>query len=182
MSAIKRMVGTAIGFAMVMAFTAGILSLVLSLASEQQPGINALGAELRCLAGIPKAGSACMAEKIAALEAERRALEQDRKSLGDVIAAQDFVFTQGAQLKDGVNLVVGTLYRDAATRSGLIRSFCWAVVDNGGLDPRVGLAVLQSDERIEDVTVGAGELALLEMSAGEVDAARAACPFPEMSR
>lgn len=181
MSVIKRMIGTAIGFAMVLAFTAGIIALVLSLASEQLPGIKVVGAELRCIAGFPQAGSECVAQELAALEDERRALEEERERLGDVIAAQNFVFSQGDELKDGVNLVVGTLYADATSQTGLIRSFCWAIIDNGGLDPRVGLAVLHRDGRIEDVAVRADDLALLEMSAGEVHAARTACPFPGVS-
>lgn len=181
MSAIKRMIGTAIGFAMVSLFTAGIIALVLSLASEQMPGIKTLGSELRCIAGFPQAGSTCVAQELAALEDERRALEEERERLGDVIAAQDFVFAQGDELKDGVNLVVGTLYADATNQSGLIRSFCWAIIDNGGLDPRVGLAVLHGDGRIEDVAVQADDLALLDMDASEIHAARSACPFPGVS-
>jgi len=181
MSAIKRMIGTAIGFAMVLAFTAGIVTLVLSLASEQLPGIKTIGAELRCIAGFPEAGSECVAQELAVLENERSALAEERERLGDVIAAQDFVFSQGDELKDGVNLVVGTLYANAARQTGLIRSFCWAIIDNGGLDPRVGLAVLHGDGRIEDVAVRADDLTLLEMSAGDVDAARSACPFPVVS-
>lgn len=181
MTAIKSMIGTAIGFAMVIAFTAGIVALVLSLASDQMPGLKSLGSELRCVAGFPQPGSECVARKLAVLEDERRALDEERERLGDVIAAQSFVFTQGDQLKDGINLVVGTLYSEAASQTGLIRSFCWAIVDSGGLDPRVGLAVLHADGRIEDVAVRAGDLALLEMSAGAVDAARAACPFPGVS-
>ncbi|MEO0697851.1 MAG: hypothetical protein AAFY84_17350 [Pseudomonadota bacterium] len=124
MSAIKRMIGTAIGFAMVLAFTAGIVTLVLSLASEQLPGIKTIGAELRCIAGFPEAGSECVAQELAVLENERSALAEERERLGDVIAAQDFVFSQGDELKDGVNLVVGTLYANAARQTGLIRSFC----------------------------------------------------------
>lgn len=181
MSAIKRMIGTAIGFAMVLAFTAGIIALVLSLASEKLPGIKAIGSELRCISGFPEAGGECVAQELAALEAERRALEEERERLGDVIAAQSFVFSQGDQLKDGVNLVVGTLYADATRQTGLIRSFCWAIIDNGGLDPRVGLAVLRDDGRIEDVAVRADDLALLDMDANEIDVARSSCPFPGVS-
>jgi len=144
---------------------------------ELRDGVSAV----RCVAGFPQPGSECVARKLAALEDERRALDEERERLGDVIAAQSFVFTQGDQLKDGINLVVGTLYADAASRASLIRSFCWAIVDSGGLDPRVGLAVLHGDGRIEDVAVRADDLALLEMSAGEVEAARAACPFPGVS-
>lgn len=106
---------------------------------------------------------------------------EDHERLGDVIAAQSFVFSQGDELKDGVNLVVGTLYADATGQTGLIRSFCWAIIDNGGLDPRLGLAVLHSDGRIEVVAVRADDLALLEMNASDINAARSSCPFPGVS-
>lgn len=181
MSEIRDRIGTAIGVAMTIGFAALILALVLSLAAGQFPALRGFGAELRCLVGLPEDGSACMTRKLAALDAQRRALDEERQRLGDVIAAQSFVFSQGAQLKDGITLVAGTLYQNAAAQTGLIRSFCWAVIDNGGLDPRVGLAVKHGDGRIEELTPDARQRALLEMSASAIDAARTSCPFPEVS-
>lgn len=181
MTAIRHGIGTAIGVAMITGFTGLILALVLSLASEQMPALKNMGAELRCLAGVPAEDSACVRRKIAALNDQRRALEAEKQRLGDVIAAQSFVFTQGDKLADRVNLVVGSLYENAEARAGLIRSFCWAIVDNGGLDPRVGLAVMRGDGRIEMLEAGPADLALLGLSARDVDAARAACPFSEVS-
>lgn len=165
---------------MVIGFTAFLFALVLSLAAQQIPAIGKIGADIRCLAGIPAAGSTCVAERIAALDAQRRAVEEERERLRSAITGQSFVFAQGPQLKDGVSLVVGTLYRDAAAQRGLIRSFCWAIKDSGGLDPRVGLAVKRDDGHVEEVSVGVAELAVLELSASDVDDARALCPFPQV--
>jgi hypothetical protein len=178
MSRIKEALGTVIGVAMVVAFTAFIVALVLSLTSEQLPVIKNIGSELRCLLGIPAADSPCVAETIDALNEQRRVLEEERERLDDVMAGQSFVFTQGKHLKDRVSLVVGTLYMDAAAQTGLIRSFCWIIVDNGGLDPRVGLAVMHGDGRIEELQASPSDLGLLDMSAHDVEAARGACPFP----
>lgn len=180
MNEIKGTIGTGIGVAMIVGFTALILGLVLSLAAEQLPVIKTIGSELRCLTGFPEEGSRCWINKLAALDDQRRALEEEKERLGHVIAAQSFVFTQGVQLKDGVTLVVGTLYQDAAAKRGVIRSFCWIVVDSGGLDPRVGLAVMDGDGSIEDLKPDAADLAQLAMTASDVSTARAACPFPEV--
>lgn len=181
MKAIKNIIGTAIGVTMITGFAALILALVLSLASGQFPALASIGDEVRCLAGLPKDGSACMMRKIAALDDQRRALEEERKRLGDVIAAQSFVFSKGETLRDGLSIAAGTLYEDAASQTGLIRSFCWVIVDNEGLDPRIGLAVMQSDGRIEEITPDPRRLAIIDMSARDADAARAACPFPRVT-
>lgn len=177
---IRNFIGTAIGVTMIVGFAALILALVLSLASGQFPALRKIGAEVRCIAGIPADGSRCMMDRIAALNAQRRALDEERQRLGDVIAAQSFVFTQGEELRDGLNLVVGTLYEDADAQTGLIRSFCWVIVDNSGLDPRVGLAVMREDGRIEELAPDAQQRAQLALSTPEIDAARAACPFPKV--
>ena len=177
----KDMIGTAIGVAMIVSFTSLIFALVLSLASEQMPALKTIGTEIRCLVGVPDENSTCVRKRIAALDSQRRALEAERQQLVDVIAAQDFVFTQGDWLRGGVSLVVGTLYEDAEARSRPIRSFCWAVVDRPGLDPRVGLAVMERDGRVQATPVGSAERLLLGVSAHEVEAARAACPFPGRS-
>jgi hypothetical protein len=181
MNKIKHVIGTAIGVAMVVAFAAFILALVLSLASEQLPAIKTIWTDVRCLAGFPEINSACVREQLAELRLQRLGLEEERERILGIIGAQRLVFTQGKQLKDGISLVVGTLYQDGAAQAGLLRSFCWAIVDNPGLDPRVGLAVKHADGRIKDADIGAAELALLGISGRAASAARAACPFPVTS-
>jgi hypothetical protein len=118
---------------------------------------------------------------MAALDSERRVLEDERQQLVEAIAAQSLVFSQGEQLKDGFSLVTGTLYQDVAARAGLVRSFCWVVIDQPGLDPRVGLATLHGDGWIEPLNVGPADRGVLGLSVSDVDAARAACPFPRVS-
>lgn len=178
MNRFKDMIGTAIGVAMALGFTTFLVALVLALASEQLPAIKSIWVEVRCIAGFPAAGSACVLDQIAALDAQRRDLAQESQRLTGALAAQGFVFTQGEKLKDGFSLVVGTLYRDPARQAGVLRSFCWIIVDNEGLDPRVGLAVMHEDGRTERLDVDATALVQLGMSARAVNAARAACPFP----
>lgn len=180
MNTIKSGLGTAIGVAMVIAFTAFILAMVLSLASEQLPAIRTAGAELRCLLGVPEANSTCVINKMAALEEQRRATKIERKRFMDVMAEQNLVLTQGKKINDRIYLLVGTLYEDTATRTGVIRSFCWASLDIAGIDTRFGLAVMYGDGRITELKPDPADLALLEMSARDVDDARAACPFPRV--
>lgn len=214
MTRLKDFIGTVTGVAMIVCFSALIVWLVLSLASEQMPALKTIGTEIRCLAGFPEDDSACVRRKIAALNDQRRELTKERSDLiaafadqrqeletehqrlidefedqrrameqerNDLISARSFVFRQGKNIRDRVNLIVGTLYEDAAAQTGLIRSFCYIILDEGGLDPRVGLAVKHSDGQIEALSTTAGDLALLEMRAHEVDQARESCPFPPVS-
>lgn len=139
---IKNMIGTAIGVAMVTGFTAFILAMVLTLASEQLPAIKTAGAELQRLLGVPEANSTCVINKMAVLEEQRRAIEKERKRFFEVMAEQNLVFTQGKEIKDYIYLLVGTLYENPVARTGVIRSFCWASLDINGIDTRFGLAVM----------------------------------------
>lgn len=181
MKTIKTFLGTVLGFAMVVTFTMGVSALVLSLAAEQFPEVTSIKATLRCIAGVPDDDSQCVSDLVATLRLEREAIERERQQLSDDIAKQNFVFVEGEKLRDSVSLVVGTLYQDASQQTGLIRSFCWVIVDSGGLDPRVGIAIKHSDGRVEDVALDRADLALLQLNAQDVDAARAACPFPDHS-
>lgn len=171
MRTIRHIAGTAIGFAMAAGFTGAILALVLGLASTQIPALVSFGTELRCLAGIPAEGSACAASMI-------RAANEGRLQAEEALAEQNLVFTQGDAIKDGINLVVGTIYRDAGNRTGVIRSFCWAIVDSGGLDPRVGLAVRDAQGQVTALDPGPDDLTLLDVAPSEIQAARDACPWP----
>lgn len=172
--------GTSVGALMAGAFTGGICLLVLGLAADDIPALEKAKERLLCVVGWAEDGSKCVQDKLAELDAQLQALEDDRQRLAKTIAAQDFVFSQGAAINGGVSLVTGTLYVDASRQSGLIRSFCWAIKDMGGLDPRVGLAVMESDGRLEFLPIGPAELDLLDVSMPDVQAARGACPFPDV--
>lgn len=185
MTAIKTLFGTIIGFLMVVAFTGSIAATVISLAMPDKTALKAAWAELRCLAGYPIAGSDCVQDIVRAANAARseadraRDLAEDaRKAAEDALAKGNLKFEQGPAIKTGVSLVVGTIYLDVAAQSGLVRSFCWAIVDEGGLDPRVGLAVRGADGQIAVLPLSQDNLELLEMDAADLSAALAACPWP----
>ncbi len=181
--------GTAIGFAMVCAFTALVLILVFVMAARQIPELGGLINEARCIAGYPAAGSACAQEQIrqanAAASAAKRQMavaEAAQQAAEDALASGDLEFAQGPELKRGVSLVVGTIYRDAASRTGVVRSFCWAIVDSGGLDPRVGIAIRNATGELTVLDLSDADLALLGLDASEVSAALATCPWPKGTR
>jgi hypothetical protein len=185
MIAIKRMLGTAIGFVMVLVFTGAIAALVLSLALPNKAILKDAIEDLRCLAGYPSAGSTCAQDQIrqadaatAAANRQRAAAEAARQAAEDALVSGDLEFAQGPELKYGVSLVVGTIYQDAVTQSGLVRSFCWAIVDSGGLDPRVGVATRDATGAVTVLDLSDADLALLELDASEVSAALASCPWP----
>lgn len=199
MTAIKRALGTAIGFMMVVAFTGHIAAIVFSLAVPDKTAIREFWEEVRCIAGYPVAGSQCAQDAIrraddavaaanqrrADAEAAQRAAEEAQRvaedalrAAEDALARGDLEFTQGPALKDGVSLVVGTIYLDAASRTGLQRSFCWAIIDEGGLDPRVGLAIRDASGQVSVLPLGDDDIALMELEAAEATAAHASCPWP----
>lgn len=185
MTAIKRVFGTAIGFLMVLAFTGMITAIVISLALPDKTVLRETWQEIRCLAGYPVAGSDCVKAAIRrandAVDAanQRRAnAEAAQRAAEDALARGDLEFTQGPALKDGVSLVVGTIYLDVANRTGLVRSFCWAIIDEGGLDPRVGLAIRDASGQVSILSLSDNDIALMELEPGEAAAAHASCPWP----
>lgn len=200
MTAIKRALGTAIGFMMVMTFTVTIAAIVLSLAVPDKTALREFWEEVRCISGYPVAGTQCAQDAIRraddavaaakkrradaeaaqrAAEEGQRAAEEAQLAAEDALARGDLDFAQGPALKDGISLVVGTIYLDVTNRTGLVRSFCWAIIDSGGLDPRVGLAVRDASGRVSVLALGDDDLALLELEASEAARAHTACPWPK---
>ncbi len=185
MKTIKTALGTAIGFLMVLAFTGTITAIVVSLALPDKTILRNVWEELRCIAGYPEAGSDCVLDAIgraqdavAAANQRRAEAEAAQRAAEDALARGDLEFIQGPAMKDGVSLVVGTIYLDVTNRTGLVRSFCWAVVDNPGLDPRVGLAVRDASGQITVLPLTTDDLTLLDTDAAEASAALVSCPWP----
>lgn len=192
MTAIKRALGTAIGFVMVVAFTGTIAAIVFSLAVPDKTALREFWEEARCIAGYPVSGSQCAQDAIrraddavaaanqrrAEAEEAQRAAEDAQRAAEDALARGDLEFTQGPALKDGVSLVVGTIYLDVASRTGLQRSFCWAIIDEGGLDPRVGLAIREASGQVSILPLSDDDIALMELEPGEAADAHASCPWP----
>lgn len=192
MKTIKTAFGTAIGFLMVLAFTGTIAAIVFSLAVPDKTAIREFWEEARCIAGYPVSGSQCAQDAIrraddavaaanqrrAEAEEALRAAEDAQRAAEDALARGDLEFTQGPALKDGVSLVVGTIYLDVASRTGLQRSFCWAIIDEGGLDPRVGLAIREASGQVSILPLSDDDIALMELEPGEAAAAHASCPWP----
>ena len=182
MTAIKRILGTAIGFVMVLAFTGTITAIVFSLAVPDKTALREFWEEVRCIGGYPVAGSHCAQDAIrraddavAAANKRRADAETAQKAAEDALARGDLEFAQGPTLKDGVSLVVGTIYLDVASRTGLQRSFCWAIIDEGGLDPRVGLAIRDASGQTRVLPLSDDDIALMELEPGEAAAAHASC-------
>ncbi|MEO1324299.1 MAG: hypothetical protein AAFV59_14965, partial [Pseudomonadota bacterium] len=146
MNALKRMTGAVVGTACAYTFAAGVAGTVFVLLSSSVPAIENLTTELRCAAGVPPKGAQCVEDEIAAAKSAQAAAE-------DAIAAQNFVFEPGPHFDGGMSVVVGTIYRNAASRTGPIRSFCWAIVDRGGLDPRIGLAIKEPGGAVKPLDV-----------------------------
>jgi hypothetical protein len=169
MSALRNLLTLIFGAA----FVIGTLALGLLILTLQLDGADDLLADLRCVAGIPADdGAACVQDSIAAANEARERAES-------ALLGQSIVYEQGAHIGDGVSLVVSSIYADASTRSGLISSFCYAILDNGGLDPRVALATRSGDGRVTAQVISVRDLAMLRMEADALNAARDQCPWPD---
>lgn len=126
--------------------------------------------------------------RLAEVERERLALEQARRQLeadlADAIKSapdQELVFVSGGA-HGGKTLVAGALYADAASKTGLIRAWCYAITDVGGLDPRVALARMEKDGAVTAIAVSPADLSAYSWSEADVVAARALCPWGALTR
>ncbi|MEO1221798.1 MAG: hypothetical protein AAFY42_10680 [Pseudomonadota bacterium] len=177
MKALRTLLNTVLG----LAFFAIIAALAWLILEPHVPELRTARDTLRCAIGMPAANSLCVQDMLADLDAARADVTRQRDALDATIAAQSFVFTQGEELADHISLVVGTLYEDASTQTGFLRAYCWAVIDNHGLDPRVGLAIREADGRTTSLPLSLSDLALLDMPLSDAESARAACPFTDVS-
>lgn len=174
MHAIKNSLSTILGAA----FVAATVLLGLLILSAQLPGGQMAINQLRCLAGIPETGSACVQDVLRDARTAQSQAEDAQKQLLNALQGQNLVFVQGPKISDGASLVVGTIYRDVANQSGALRSFCWAIFDHGGLDPRVGLATREADGRITSLPIAPKDEALLKLGAAELAKVGRGCPWP----
>lgn len=119
-------------------------------------------------------------EAQAKLAADLQAATKAREAAEQAAAGQDMVFVSGGAHK-GMTLVVGALYRDSAARSGLLRAYCWAIEDQGGLDPRVALARMEADGTIVPLPPDQAQMASFQWDANDLDTARTLCPWSKAS-
>lgn len=160
-------------------FVVSTLALGLLILSAQLPGGSQLVAEIRCLIGLPKGGSSCVHDAIADARTATELAERARERAEEALRGGSIVFEQGESLGDGVSVVVGTIYADAATRTGIARSFCYAIHDHEGLDPRVALAERDAGGTVLPLPVSAYDQALLRVDTGSIEEARRSCPWPD---
>lgn len=115
----------------------------------------------------------------AKLQADIAAQTKAKDAAERAAAGHDMVFESGDAHK-GKTLVVGALFTDSARRVGLLRAYCWAIEDRGGLDPRVPLARREADGSIVALPLDAGEMAKFQWDAADLEAARHLCPWSKV--
>lgn len=177
-----------LGAMMASAFGLGLIALTLAMITPDFPIIREAFASARCFAGVPAEDSPCFDDQIeverqARLEAERarRVAEAALRAAQDASSGQDLVFVQGDQIADRISLVVGTIYRDENGQAKIVRAFCYANLDHGGLDPRVLLSVMDERGFVSTMPITNGDLVMLEITRADLDEARAQCAFPDPS-
>lgn len=141
---------------------------------------KAMTPELRddvlCAAGLTEfADDACVSERIDTVVADlRRDLD-----LADSGLTGRIVFTEGANVA-GLTVIVGTIYRDHAARSGVVRAICWGIQDRTGLDPRLTLAEMDASGVARALSVDAFERSAINIDLADIIAARNVCPWPDI--
>jgi hypothetical protein len=180
------------------AITASVFGLVAyAVAHKFIPPHDPFWADARCALGLPAQSDVkCVQEAQRRLEREietvtLRGKEIEAKLAADLdsatkaredaeraAAGQDMVFVSGGA-HNGKTLVVGALYRDTAARSGLLRAYCWAIRDEGGLDPRVALARQEADGRIVVLPPDPAQMTDFQWTETDLVQARALCPWTQ---
>lgn len=164
-----------------LAFVLTMLLMVLLIMATRFPQVNDGIEELRCWIGIPAAGSTCVSDILQAADDAFIDLQRDRDDALAALSGQNLVFSQGAEIKDRLSVIVGTIYREDGGASVPVRSFCYANLDHGGLDPRVGLLVQEADGSLTTLPITLEDLERIDATVEDVDAAKAACEFPSLS-
>lgn len=196
MKTIMKYLGRATFMVSLAAITAGVFGLVAyAVAHKFIPPNDPFWTDARCALGLPSQSDVkCVQDEQARLTREietvtRRGreietalgvqLDAAKKAKDDAeraAAGQDMVFVSGGA-HNGKTLVVGVLYRDAAKRTGLLRAYCWAIRDEGGLDPRVALARQEADGRIVVLPPDPVQMADFQWTETDLVQARALCPW-----
>lgn len=147
--------------------------------------------DARCALGIPtQQDIKCIQIEVDAviqrgqeMEAKLNADIEAQKSAKDAAeraaAGNDMVFESG-DAHNGKTLVVGALYSDSAARSGLLVAYCWAIEDQGGLDPRVPLARRDANGSIVALPIDAAGMAQFKWTPADLEAARNLCPWSKV--
>lgn len=120
-------------------------------------------------------------EAVAELAAERARLAAMRQHIAHLEGAisGEMVFAEGPPVA-GLTVIVGTIYRDHAARSQVVRSLCWAIQDSVGLDPRLTLAEMDGSGAVRAIPVDAFDRSAMNVTEADVVTARTACPWPDI--
>ena len=133
--------------------------------------------QLICTAGLTDlATHDCVSDKIASAVDE---LQAAHDALAGALGGR-MIFTEGPSIAN-VTVITGSIYRDDAARTGLVRSSCWAILDQGGLDPRLAVAEFEPGQGVRAIDVDAFDQAAISVDDRTVAEARAKCPWPATS-
>lgn len=193
MKIISKYVGRALLLSVLTIVTMAAGSLIAyAIAHKFIPPNDPFWTDARCALGLPTQQDVkCIQVEIDAAIQRGKAIEAKlnadiqaqiiaKEAAERAAAGNDMVFESG-DAHNGKTLVVGALYSDSATRAGLLVAYCWAIEDQGGLDPRVPLARREADGRIVPLPMDAAGMAHFKWTAEDLEAARNLCPWSKVS-
>lgn len=198
MRTLKNLIGTAIGFLMVLAFGLAMLALVYSLAASQTPALRTFAQEvtqeIRCAAGFPAVDSQCVKNAFAALEAEwaevQAALAEAEAELERIAAREEELRALSAAV-ESFNLfenserpygIVTTGVRFASILEPEVWERAWCYVSRdivGPVDPRIDVGFQNFGDPIEWARARDLHLEEVGLTRAQFDDAREHCAFPE---
>lgn len=197
MKTIKKNIGAGIGLALAYGFSGLIILLVLAVLSLQVPVLASLLEELRCVAGVPAADSACVQDKIKALEAERARLEEERDKLAAEKAAyeerqaelealsrriQNFTLFEQHDLPSG-KVMTGVRFSSLLEPEVWSTAWCYLSVSGsrGALQQRLDLGDLDPGEDVQNALITRAIREELGLTEADIAEALEACVWPKGS-
>ncbi len=189
--------GLTIGFAMVCAFMAVVVALILFLAARQIPELSSGMEDIRCVLGIPAQGSPCVRDEIEALtkarsniEAERNALarkiEETEKRRAELEALNNSV--ENYSLFESENLSFGSVTTGVKFTSVLepeiwSSAWCYLSIDTGGAaSTRIDLGRKTRGQAISHAEITGAILRDTGLTPTQIAQAREACAWPDGER
>ncbi len=154
---------------------------------------KAVWADVRCAVGLPlQTDKTCIQASIdqavsgavarqkrvqARIEDELLAAKRSREAAEQALADQNVEFIEG-QSHSSKTIIVGLVYRGGDASAGILRGWCWAIQDRGGLDPRVMLERMDGSGLRMPGGIDQAQLQAFGWTQSDVVAARAKCPWP----
>lgn len=194
MEKLRHTFGTTVGLVLAVLFTIGTLALVFSLASERLPALKGIGAEIRCILGMPEAGSQCVMDEVNQLRRERETVARERDELARQMAAHQERQRQLEAMSEQVTnysqfrserisigeVTTGTRFASVLQPEEWTTSWCYLARSvRGGLNAHIEIGTRNAGQSIRWNRHSDAQLREARLTRDQIETAQSACRFPE---